>query len=73
MLCLPVFISVEVVVAPPSLYLQYVIDKLPSSVAVAGQNCYKAEKGAFTGEIRFQSTVEYHSMHDYCSIVLKCC
>ena len=39
--------------APPSLYLQYVIDKLPSNVAVAGQNCYKAEKGAFTGEIRF--------------------
>ena len=50
-------VSAEVVVAPPSLYLQYVIGKLPSSVTVAGQNCYKAEKGAFTGEIRLRRTL----------------
>ena len=43
----------EVVVAPPSLYVDYVREKLPSSIGVAGQNCYKAEKGAFTGEIRY--------------------
>ena len=36
----------------PGCYLQYVVDKLASSaVAVAAQNCYKAEKGAFTGEL----------------------
>ena len=38
--------------APPTLYLQYVYDKVPANVLVAGQNCYKCEKGAFTGEIR---------------------
>ena len=42
----------EVVVAPPSVYLAYVRDKLPETVGVAAQNCYKTEKGAFTGEIR---------------------
>ena len=46
-------LSSEVVVAPPAVYLQYVREKLSPSVAVAGQNCYKAEKGAFTGEIRY--------------------
>ena len=36
----------------PGCYLQYVADKLSSSpVSVAAQNCYKAEKGAFTGEL----------------------
>ena len=36
----------------PGCYLQYVSDKLSSSsVSVAAQNCYKAEKGAFTGEL----------------------
>lgn len=44
---------VEVVVAPPSVYLGYVRDKLPETVGVAAQNCYKVEKGAFTGEIRY--------------------
>jgi len=42
----------EVVVSPPSLYLQYVQENLPPNVGAAAQNCYKAEKGAFTGEIR---------------------
>ena len=36
----------------PACYLQYVADKLAASpVSVAAQNCYKAEKGAFTGEL----------------------
>ena len=39
--------------APPSLYLSLVREGLPPSVGVAAQNCYKAEKGAFTGEIRW--------------------
>ena len=43
---------IEVVVSPPSIYIQYVRENLPSTIGVAAQNCYKAEKGAFTGEIR---------------------
>ena len=42
----------QVVVGVPGCYLQYVADKLSScAVSVAAQNCYKAEKGAFTGEL----------------------
>ena len=40
------------VVAPPSIYVQYVREKLNQQLGVAAQNCYKVEKGAFTGEIR---------------------
>jgi len=35
----------------PSLYLEYVKEKAPSSIYVSAQNCFKTEKGAFTGEI----------------------
>ncbi|XP_074654820.1 triosephosphate isomerase-like [Tubulanus polymorphus] len=42
----------EVVVAPPTIYLSYVQSKLKDTkVGVSAQNCYKVEKGAFTGEI----------------------
>jgi triosephosphate isomerase len=41
----------EVVVSPPAIYLSYVRDKLNTQLGVAAQNCYKVEKGAFTGEI----------------------
>lgn len=41
----------EVVVGVPGCYLQYVSDKMPGNVGVAAQNCYKADKGAFTGEL----------------------
>jgi triosephosphate isomerase len=41
----------EVVVGVPGCYLEYVAAKLPSGVSVAAQNCYKAGKGAFTGEL----------------------
>ncbi|XP_019852131.1 PREDICTED: triosephosphate isomerase-like [Amphimedon queenslandica] len=47
----PLSPNTEVVVAPPSVYLQFVKDRVPAGVGVAGQNCYKCEKGAFTGEI----------------------
>lgn len=43
--------NTEVVVAPPSLYLAYTREKLNKQIGIAAQNCYKAEKGAFTGEI----------------------
>ncbi|KAK9875898.1 hypothetical protein WA026_009685 [Henosepilachna vigintioctopunctata] len=41
----------EVVVGVPALYLDYVQQRKPKNVEVAAQNCYKADKGAFTGEI----------------------
>jgi len=46
----PLDARTEVVVGVPQCYQIYARQKLPSSVGVAGQNCYKAEKGAFTGE-----------------------
>ena len=42
----------EVVVAPPAIYMEYTRGKLGKNIGVAGQNCYKVEKGAFTGDIR---------------------
>ncbi|XP_013407822.1 triosephosphate isomerase B-like [Lingula anatina] len=43
--------STEVVVAPPAVYLDYVRSNLDKKIGVAAQNCYKVEKGAFTGDI----------------------
>lgn len=42
----------EVVVAPPAIYMEYTRGKLDKKIRVAGQNCYKVEKGAFTGDTR---------------------
>ncbi|CAF0838382.1 unnamed protein product [Brachionus calyciflorus] len=41
----------EVLVAPPALYIDFVRQRLNPNVHVAAQNCYKLEKGAFTGDI----------------------
>ena len=41
----------EVVCGVPAIYLDYAQQKLPASIGVAAQNCYKVAKGAFTGEI----------------------
>lgn len=43
--------NTEVVVSPPTCYLEYVRSRLDAKLGVAAQNCYKAEKGAFTGDI----------------------
>jgi len=43
--------NTEVVVGVPSPYLDYARQHLPQTIQVAGQNCYKVLKGAFTGEI----------------------
>ncbi|VIO93018.1 triosephosphate isomerase, putative [Brugia malayi] len=43
--------NVDVVVAPPAPYLSYVKEKVKNGIEVSAQNCYKVEKGAFTGEI----------------------
>ena len=47
---------IEVVVAPPSLYLIPVRDLLREKkpeIKVAAQNCYDKPSGAYTGEIRY--------------------
>jgi triosephosphate isomerase len=43
--------NTEVVVGCPSPYLSYARGLLPATIGVAGQNCYKVAKGAFTGEV----------------------
>lgn len=46
------FTNVEVGVCPPSLYVDYVADKLKDTeIKVFAQNCYFKVEGAFTGEI----------------------
>ncbi|KAI9230513.1 MAG: triosephosphate isomerase-like protein [Piptocephalis tieghemiana] len=42
--------DVDVVVAPPALYVESVRKQLRSDFSVAGQDCFDKEKGAFTGE-----------------------
>jgi len=46
----PIPDNVDVIAAPPALYLCYCKEKL-TKVQVSAQNCYKVAKGAFTGEI----------------------
>jgi len=41
----------EVLIGVPTIYLDFVKEKAPCNIYVAAQNCYKTEKGAFTGEI----------------------
>jgi len=43
--------AVEVVVAPPALYILPLRDVLRKGISVAAQNAYKNKEGAFTGEI----------------------
>jgi len=40
----------DVVVAPPDVYLSYTKSSIQDKIHVAAQNCYKENKGAFTGE-----------------------
>ncbi|KAK9765028.1 triosephosphate isomerase, variant 2 [Basidiobolus ranarum] len=43
--------NVEVVIAPPTIYLQAVRESLRKEIGVAAQNIYTESKGAYTGEI----------------------
>jgi triosephosphate isomerase len=43
--------TTEVLVAPPALYIDFVRQRLNPKIHVAAQNCYKVEKGAYTGDI----------------------
>jgi len=47
----PLSANTEVVCGVPACYLEYARSKLPATIGVAAQNCYKVAKGAFTGEI----------------------
>jgi len=47
----PLSPNTEVVVGCPQCYLQHSREVIPAAVGVAAQNCYKAGKGAFTGEV----------------------
>lgn len=44
-------VEVDIVCAPPALFIKEFLDSKPSHVQVAAQNCYHAKEGAFTGEI----------------------
>ena len=41
----------DVVVCPPTCYLQYVRRRLDARIEVAAQNCYKVASGPYTGEV----------------------
>lgn len=41
----------DIVVSPPACYLEYTKTLLKPQIKTAGQNCYKVEKGAFTGDL----------------------
>lgn len=43
--------NTELVVGCSPIYIDYVVSKVPKSIGVAAQNCYKVPSGAFTGEI----------------------
>lgn len=43
--------NTELVCGVSPCYLEYARQKLPATIGVAAQNCYKVAKGAFTGEI----------------------
>jgi len=47
---LPAVSTIDVLVAPPALYLQSVKATASPSLKIAAQNCWKDKKGAFTGE-----------------------
>ena len=61
----------DIVVAPPALYVDSVRSSLRPEVAVAGQNAYEKANGAFTGENRQVSRCSILLIYSY-FIVRKC-
>ena len=43
--------NTDVVIGCPALYISYARGLLPAAINVSGQNAYKVQKGAFTGEV----------------------
>ena len=50
--------DVDVVVAPPFLYLDQLKSSLTDRIELSGQNSWVGKGGAFTGEISFESCRE---------------
>lgn len=50
--------NTEICCAPPAIYLDLVRQQLDKKFHVAAQNCYKAEKGAFTGDLSPQMILD---------------
>ncbi|EJF63635.1 triose phosphate isomerase [Dichomitus squalens] len=55
--------SVEVVIAPPALYVIPLRASLRADFKVAAQNCYEKSSGAFTGEISPEQLVDAEISH----------
>lgn len=50
-------IGIEIILAPPSLYLIPLLETVKNGIKVSAQNCYNKNSGAYTGEIRLVQTV----------------
>jgi len=48
----------DIIVSPPACYLEYTKSLVKPNIKVAGQNCYKVEKGAYTGDLSPQMLVD---------------
>ncbi|CAH1405206.1 unnamed protein product [Nezara viridula] len=46
-----IFPEIEIILAPPSVYLEFSKSKAPRKISLAAQNCYKFPYGSYTGEI----------------------
>jgi hypothetical protein len=46
------FMYIEVVIAPPALYLDQCRKQAREEIGVAAQNAFNATSGAYTGEVR---------------------
>lgn len=56
--------SVDLILCPPSIYLESVIDQtMGSDIGVGAQNIYQEESGAFTGEISPQMAADIGCSH----------
>ena len=70
---------VEVVIAPPALYLIPLKELVKPEIKVAAQNCYFKGSGAFTGEIRSAANFIYlvplkyidEWTHSICQVLLS--
>jgi len=58
--------SVDIIVAPPSIYLSEFVGKKNKHICLAAQNCSDSENGAYTGEI--SASMLYSIGVEYCLV-----
>jgi triosephosphate isomerase (TIM) len=58
--------SVDIIVAPPSIYLSEFVGKKNKHICLAAQNCFDSENGAYTGEI--SASMLYSIGVEYCLV-----